>query len=733
MKILFRRIFLFGFILFGAYSIGGAADISINKETVVYIPGQSKVHETAITEIALSLGISNDMLHIVRSANINQGSVFVGVLKDLDLKQRTELILSGKINLHNISAEIDGFELLMYNNILWVLGSNSRGMLQGVYELQEVLRAGEKIGEDFHREGDFSSIPQRIFHPRFNKWPGSRADVRYISHLGATHCLMTHDWQGDHRHFQQYIKSEIFPNAMKSEQVEEKHRQLRELIEDCKDYGLEPALWITELPCQGGAWVNESTRQEFLTHYLEDVLSECGTYQGKVLCFSHPKVQEYYRELVTGFFKDFPEVSLLFVFGLDAGGEFCDPKQCSRCKGMSKFSQRDRFLKFLIEEGTKLRPGLRVLTTSWGWQDINSEEFLRRQTELPEESGLFMAAQSDGWQMERQNHDFLKQARQICKEKNQWFIGYDNLHWGDDTEHRIKDIQDFPLGIAAKLARWDRLKVDGVFDHWGTYCEEISCNSVACREFFMNPRADREGVCRNIAEKQFGKQAGPLVYLSWQALENAHRILSNGCVFAPGQWPNWYNGREYPPIPDVFSLKKYSQQCSKGNIANGWIYNNGEKKDQFELIGKVWRLAWPYYQEAIGWMDKAVDKADEEELFYAYWWSGKEPSPTRKEHLQKQKLYLESMGLIGREIGLHFSLMGLYELLNRDAEMYRKKAKNLLIEDAEACRRCVSFFEQVALNLNVPDEDKLQVQSYVVQYINKANAIDNYLLEKEEE
>jgi hypothetical protein len=722
------RYLLFLSALFGVYTpiiskvSSKTVSIDINNETVIYVPGQSRVHETAISEVAIAVGVTKDALHVERIERVMEGSVFVGLLEDVEQKQRKELILSGMIDLHNVSKETDAFEVLMYDSILWVLGSNGRGMLQGVYELQEMLRAREVIGENFHRKGDFSSIPQRIFHPKFNGWPGSRADVRYISHLGASQCLVTHDWQGDLRHFQQYVKSEIFPEAMNKEQVEKKNRQLRELIENCKDYGLEVALWITEFPCQGGPWKPEAERQAFLTRYPDEVLSESGTYQGKVLCFGHPKVLAYYQEMIKGFFEDFPEISQLFVFGLDADGEFCDPKQCTRCQGMSKFSQRDRLLRFLIDEGGKIRPGLTVLSTSWGWQDKDSEEFLSRQRELPGKSGLFMAAASDGWQTERQSHEFLTAARQICAEKGQSFIGYDNLHWGDDTMHELRGIQDFPLGVAAKLARWDRLKVDGVFDHWGTFCEEISSNSIACRRFFLNPRADREAVCRDIADKQFGKKAGPMVFLSWQELENAQRILSNGCVYAPGQWPYWYSGREYPPVPDVIPRENYLRQGFKENMANGWIYNDGGEAGQNELIGEVWSRAWPFYQRAVDWMDKAIAQVDDGELFYAYWWSGEEKSPTRKEHLKQQKLYLESIGIVGHEIGLHFSLLSLYERLNGDHEKYRKEARDLLAEDAEASRACAEFLMRYAEAKETP-----QMKSWAEQYLKKAEVIDDYL------
>ena len=206
---------MFGvFICFSAPVISAVSSktgiININKETVIYVPGKSRVNETAISEVSIALGVTRDALHVERVESVRRGSVFVGLLDDVEQNQRKELILSGKIDLHNISNETDAFEVLMYNSVLWVLGSNGRGMLQGVYELQEILRGHEEIGENFHRKGDFSSIPQRIFHPRFNGWPGSRADVRYISHLGASQCLVTHDWQGDLRTFSTIYKKRDF-------------------------------------------------------------------------------------------------------------------------------------------------------------------------------------------------------------------------------------------------------------------------------------------------------------------------------------------------------------------------------------------------------------------------------------------------------------------------------------------------------------------------------------------
>jgi len=91
-------------------------------------------------------------------------------------------------------------------------------------------------------------------------------------------------------------------------------------------------------------------------------------------------------------------------------------------------------------------------------------------------------------------------------------------------------------------------------------------------------------------------------------------------------------------------------------------------------------------------MDRAVALADESPVFYRFWWSGDAPTPSRREHLLRQKLHLESMALAGREIGLHFALHALWERSGHDAVAYRRQGEALLRVDATACREAAAFF-----------------------------------------
>ncbi|MFA6240821.1 MAG: hypothetical protein WC655_07835 [Candidatus Hydrogenedentales bacterium] len=692
--------------------------ISLHSAMPVYMPGSTRVHETALRELALAFGVPEPgQLDVHREDAAPAGTLFAGLLGESKTAQ--DLARLGRINLHNVPPTRDAYELVNHGGALFLLGNTPRGLLHAVYKAQELAREGTAIAGGKGIRGTFQ-IRERFFHHRFNGWIGEPADFRYISHLGASHCLLAHDWQGNHRHLQGYVTSPLFPDAVDAAEVAESHQGMKMMIEACLDHALEPCLWITELPCQGGPWTPEPTRQKFLSRFPEETLSDSGTYQGKVICFSHPKIQEFYRDLLARFFADFPEIGTFFLFGLDADGEFCDPESCPRCKGMSKFDQRDRLIRFLIEEGQKVRPGLRVLTTGWGWSS-NTEEFLARQKALPSSSGLFLAAETDGWQAERQSHELLWKARALCREKGQTFIGYDDLHWGDDTVHDINDIQDYPLGVGAKIRRWHELEVDGVFDHWGGFNHDVSSNSIACREFFLNPLADPEAVCRGIAERQFGRDAGAHVFEAWKALEQAHAVLSMACSWAPSQWPGWYGGREYAPTAEEFA-KRGLQGGEPPRQATGFTYNDPGLANRLQSVADAWQLAYPHYIEASERMEQAIDKAMNEPLFYAFWWTGETKSPTRREHIRRQRLYIESMAFVGREIGAHFALNALFERVGRDAVAYKQQAHGLLLEDAKACRNAAAFFEKLKIN----GDDRRSDRDWAVLYHAKAEAIDAY-------
>jgi hypothetical protein len=668
----------------------------------VTVAGHSRVHRTAREEVELAL----------RDRPF-AGEIVAGLAHEMP--DARSLMAQGLADLPQATQGRDAFEVVHHEGKLFLLGNSPRGMLHAVFAFQELQAAGDEFAAGRLRHGEFA-FRERVFHPRFNAWPGERADVRFIAHLGATHCLVCHDWQGSRRSLQGYVASPLFPTAVEPREVAGNHAGLRRLLDDCADYGLGAMLWLTELPCQGGPWVPAEKRRQFLARFPAEVLSDSGTYEGQVLCFGHARVQAFYRDLLRRFCADFPEIECIFLFGLDSGGEFCDPQRCPRCRGLSRLEQRDRLIRFLIEEGRQVHSGLRVLTTGWEW-DRQADEFLRRQAALPAASGVYLAAEKDGWQCERQSHDFLRSVRRVCRERGQTFLGYDNFHWGDDTVHGLGDIQDFPLGIGAKMRRWHMLQADGVFDHWGGFNEDLWCNSIACREFFLRPTADAGQVCHGIACRQFGPRAGELAFAAWEALERAHRLLSDACTWSPQQWPGWYGSRGTPPLPGSFPTEGLRVSKLPPRTAdNGTLLNPDDLAVALQAVADAWRHASPHYQQASDLLKQAQAAVGDAPLFYRFWWNGIRPVPSPREHLRRQRLYVDSMALTGREIGLQFGLHALWERLGHNAAAYHQQAGEQLRDDAAACREAARFFRAFGRPKGWPE-----------QYEAKARGIETYL------
>jgi hypothetical protein len=114
-------------------------------------------------------------------------------------------------------------------------------------------------------------------------------------------------------------------------------------------------------------------------------------------------------------------------------------------------------------------------------------------------------------------------------------------------------------------------------------------------------------------------------------------------------------------------------------------YNSGNFGDLLQSVSDAWCRTDFHYQTAISAMKSALESADGSPVGYAHWWSGIQIVPNRREHICRQMLYLESVAVTGREIGLHFGLFSLYEKSSRDAERFRDAASDFPRADQAAC------------------------------------------------
>lgn len=677
----------------------------------VVLTEDHRVLQTAATEVKRWL--KRD-LPVVVGGKPEKGDL---VLSRISAATAAPLIRQGLTDLHNTAPESDAFQILEHEQRLWVLGSSWRGVMQGVHEL---TLSGALTGADgtLDHRGQFS-LRYRVFSPLFRDQlyreqtsPAAvREAIRYLSLMGASHVAVTHDFSGSEIDLHNFIESKIFPKAGDAAARQRIRSHLRMVLDAAADYGLGALYDGRFLPCQGGPWIPAKKREQFLEQFPAEVLSDTGTYQGKVLCFGHPLVQAYYREVITNFLRDFPEIDLFHYLAMDNSAEFCDPVTCPRCSQVSRFAQRDRFSLFLAKTLREARPGLLLLNTSFQWDRpiYGVDQLLARQAQLPPEIGLCMSATGDSATFDRQNHETLRRARAVTARAGQIFLGRDAMHFFEDMPMEGRWFVDYPLGIFAKVRRWDALGADGFFDVRGRISAgDLHANSVACRTALLNPLADPKPTIQALSQRWFGPKAAPMVMASWQALERGQAIRSAGYSFpsssALSEYVPWHVGKSKAKLPlptnPGFTTKMDLQSSpERGELAaspaNGWVYHEGNYAQGLDATGQSLFDAAVCFNEAAQLLEEALAQPLPDAIPDARQWLGPETLIRPQDYLRRHHSYVRGLACFDAFMGCHFKLKALFMRVEGNADTYRKQGEPWLKAYATAARSLADYLDEV--------------------------------------
>ncbi|NUQ64992.1 MAG: hypothetical protein HUU20_21215 [Pirellulales bacterium] len=535
----------------------GAESKMLSQFKSVRVPSSAAPIRTAAENLREFLKARGADLPIVTDANQKEnpaaGTILLGTTADTPTLARWAK--EGRLSVTASGSAGDACEVALLDGVIAVNGANPRAVLYGVFELEDVIAEHGGAPADLARRAK-PSMGVRLLHPRMQGgFHGYRkSDFEFLARCGGNVAHLTHDWMREKTLFS-YIPSTEFPKAEDAKALERNRARLRQYLDWCQLYGLDAAMWLCEMPCQGGPWTPEPVRKAFLDHFPAECLSDTGTYQGKLPCLAHPRVEQEYRRMMRQFLADFPGISMFLVFTLDSNGELCDPATCPRHKGASKLSQYNRLLALMAEEGRRVRPDFQVFSVGWSWMFRGQPDYFAQQAALPAGAGLTMPPDGEAWSFDRKMTDLLVKSRTLTREKRQAFLGYDIFLWGDDTVFgEIKDsklppglgitkLYDFPLGIAAKLRRWQALGADGFFDQWGTQAEYVPCNAVALRELAFHPEnaepAKLDAWAQSLAARRFGSAAAPQVLAAWKEIEVAQQIQSDHTYYWHHLRPAW--------------------------------------------------------------------------------------------------------------------------------------------------------------------------------------------------
>ena len=668
-----------------------------------------RVLRTAAAELNVALGTDLDL---VVAGVPGVGDAVLALASDPLVQP---LIRCGRTNLHNQAVGRDAFHLFTDAGILWVLGASERGVLQGVNQLT-CPSAPTTPAANLDLSASFA-FSHRLFSPILGRHllaPGTspaalRSCMRYLSRMGASHLAATHDFAGGpSRDLHAYVETSVFPQATDPEQCQALRAALRGAIDAAREYGLDILFDSRLIPCQGGPWVPEAERQKFLRRFPPQVLSDSGTYQGKVLCFGHGLVRDFFVEGIERFFAAFPEVDTFHYLTMDAEGEFCEPHTCPRCRGLSKFDQRDRLAHFLEATMSRARPGIRILNTSFQWDRVGLGfgQLLARQAALPAAVGLCLPATGDAATFERQSHDLLRQARAVTHRAGQLAVGRDALHAFEDWYYTAPQRFDYPLGVFAKIRRWNDLGFDGFYDVRGRLSpDDLHANSLACRAALLDPASDAGAFVDGLAGRWFGTEAGPLVATAWRRLDQAQTIRSNGFAFpsssALSEYVPWHFGKACTPLPTDprFTAQAPVQAAANhGELppapANGYVYRDGDYPMCLRTSGQSLVEAATLCAEAVAWLERARRLALPERLADAEHWLVDAPPTSPREYLDEHLAFLIHQQRFWAVMGPYFILKALRIERGDDTRAFQRDATPWLMAYAEAAGALADHLEQ---------------------------------------
>ena len=291
--------------------------------------------------------------------------------------------------------------------------------------------------------------------------------------------------------------------------------------------------------------------------------------------------------------------------------------------------------------------------------------------------------------------------RQVTHKNNQNFIGYDIFMWGDDCQIPETELYDFPLGVAAKLRRWNAIDVDGFFDQWGTQAEYISSNVIALRYMTFHPELiephNATNFIADMACKQYGDAAAPHVIAAWSEIEAAQQIQSDHTYYWHELRPNWAITSLRSPLTldalrDTKLINRLNgMEPSKPYGSTDYSPHSGDAIAASRVLGEVLPIAADHFARAAEYFRKAIEALDTEyRSQYEHWYpdsiSNPRPRLTPLQSLEKQLVSVQLHMRNQRRMGFFFAAYSIVQTMPESGHPGHTEALKKLreIQGAEA-------------------------------------------------
>jgi len=546
----------------------------------------------------------------------------------------------GDIDIRSVSADDDGFHVRQIGKDVLIAGANPRGVLYGVYAFEDFVKKAGKSKLDIRRIPQFASrilsVPF-VFtsdHPSSYKTFSDEWAAHY-SRLGKNGVI---DGGGGGWDLSRFVSSDIFPFQKPPDP--ELQRRISRASFLCRKYGMGYYIML---------WEPETPRVGDLGKYPKEALGTVkrpwgGDEHGmaRTLCVCSPIVQEHYRNMVKRFAREYPDVKGFLFYNLDGNAWLCTPGLCPRCKSVCTDSPPDTphpwetqalFTDLLAQAAREERSDFEFIHWISHFHGAAAEKLVRTSQEYTAlaygvQNGDHDIMISDA--IEPGGSEFLM-LQKVCAERSVPF----HATFSSNTHEVIPNGFQLPFHVAdgmQKLHAWGVRHIKGAGPI--PYFNQI--NAMVEREFQWNPDQDPGTFIADLSVRQFGKEAGKLMYKAWEEIENGMDVW-NDMRLHPFCGSQMHLGLGFSYFPNskalVPDIAEYYNNClviltnvEPHRAPDYQKYREKEFLGRFQLMGT-------HLAEAAALAKKAIEKADANRPIGINYYDG-DSVPTMKEYAE---------------------------------------------------------------------------------------------------
>lgn len=492
----------------------------------------------------------------------------------------------------------EGYRVSASARSITIDGRTSRGVMRGVYALEDWLRArrGAFVEQGVTtRNMRFGPRITTAVHPGLSLYretsfalPYTDGLLQRISHSGFNALWV---WLNTE---EATVDSQVYPELDDS-QAAARLERLEDLARRARRYGIDVYIYLA-------TGYNHHISESFFKRHPD----ARGYGWGPPLCTSSPNVRRYYAETVKTIFHRAPDLRGMEVIYDSEGFWYCGNSErtrleCPRCR---HFTQQQLAAQLLttLDDAMHAAGGADKQLIAWNY-NVKSQWVLKLIPLLPQDIIIQadfdkgMIAEKDGIRNETEDYN-ISNVGPPQLFVDEYRVARDHgLQVMAKTEHAVSQEFIFVPYIPclgqqyARIAKMRDYELTGWFGNWNHYGYTPSAPAQLINRMSFDPAPEEEQALRQIAINHVGPAAAPLLVRAWEDYSQGIRdfpysdpvartpgpiqkgisqpLFLDSSIGSFGQWRSWQNNLNWTrpwgtPMTQKY-LTKLEQMYGAGN------------------------------------------------------------------------------------------------------------------------------------------------------------------------